>query len=385
MKPNQNSAFKESWKPKKRTFKVLTANLIGIVFVSLLIYACTKEDSPLAVKSNPAATDDHKQTLDFIKKAKELKEQGSISLRTETYYNTADAIALLNDALNLNYCRPSTDYATMKVHKDTNNLVLTASNTISETNLMALYNNMAMTAGSHFYANANSSKETFAFDVQQANNLNGNTLPLYVYFFLTEGTCPAPSSYPYGVDDDWKWDGDFGKCDNTQLGFDAADILRCDLRKHKLYRDIRYGAYYFTNRYSICFAPKDDGCFSTEIDYLKPDQSVIEGDLLNPNDAYPHDNLYDYLIFRVASNNSNYPHSCLSDAEMSFYYEKMSDLCSFYQPNNKVIGNIEVGYNIIGITNSYYFHTMRVDYWKRNQITGDPNGKSSLPCLDPPC
>lgn len=383
MKPNQNSAFKVSWKSNGRTFKVLTANLIGIVFVSLLIYACSKEDSPLAVKSNTTATDDHKQTLDFIKKAKELKEQGSISLRTETYYNTADAIALLNDALNLNYCRPSTDYATMKVHKDTNNLVLTASNTISETNLMALYNNMAMTAGSHFYANANSSKETFAFDVQQANNLNGNTLPLYVYFFLTEGTCPAPSSYPYGADDDWWWAYDFGKCSNHLIEFDATDLLRCDLRKNKIYKPIKGSLYYYSNKYSICFSPKPNSCAAFKINPIESNLYVSDGDLINQNDITPHDNIKDYQLYRVQSNNQNYPHSCISDSEMNFYYEQMAGLCTSYKPINKIVGNIEVGYDALTLTNDYFFHSMRVDYWQINYIIGTT--KVSLPCLEPPC
>jgi len=388
MKPNPSTALESSCNKKNRTYKVQVAYLLGTLLLSSLIYGCLKEDTPLALKSTTTATDDHKQTLDFIAKAKELKQYGSISLRTETYYNTADAIALLNDALNLNYCTPSTDYATMKVHKDSTNLMVTASHTISETNLLSLYNNMAATSGSHFYADSDNTKEPFAFEVSQANNLNGNALPLYVTFFMTKGTCPAPSSYPYGEEDDWKWGYDEGKCNNPTDPYDAADLLRCDLRKNKLYKKTnKHESYYFSNRFSVCFSRWEATyCAGNEIDYqsVMPDLSIKTEGLINLNDATTNDNFYDYYVYKSDDNLPN-PHLCLTDSEMNFYYEKMADLCTNFNPLNKVIGNIEVGYQILDGNYLHYFHSMRVDYWKKNVAIGDPWIKTSLPCLDPPC
>ena len=68
---------------------------------------------------------------------------------------------------------------------------------------------------------------------------------------------------------------------------------------------------------------------------------------------------------------------------MNFYYEQMAGLCTSYKPSNKIVGNIEVGYDALTLTNDYFFHCMRVDYWQINYIIGTT--KVSLPCLEPPC
>lgn len=354
--------------------------LAALLILCLLWNACKKEALPLTEKVF-TVNNVQKSTLEFIEKAKLLKKEGHINLRTDTYYNVADALDLLNDALNLNYCRPVTEYASLGTFKDSTNMSLTITSTISETNLLILFNNIAITSGAHYYSESDTTKAPFIFEVVQANNLNGSTLPIHVYFTISKGVPLNTPSYPYGEDEDWKWAYNGGKCVDPVDLYDAADIFRNDLRKNRKYKNSH--PYYFKNRYSVCFVAKNNSCGGYELlGNFDPSLSVDGDEILNPSDVTPNDNLNDFLLFENYSNYSNY-HDCLSDSEMNFYYEQMNDLVTAYIPTQKVIGNIEVGYNELNFVHNRRLHIMRVDYF--TVITTDSDPGEPIPCPSPPC
>ena len=294
-------------------------------------------------------------------------------MRDIVYYTTSEALDQINDALNLNYCRPKNDYSTTAVFKDSFNIAYSPVNGISETDLLSLCNQAAIAAGDHYYAISDSTKAPFTFEVVQADNPANNNIPLYVYFTMTKGACSSSVTYPYASTEARKFGWNYGTCTDVGDGFDAADIFRCDLRKNKAYKNT-HASYYFTDRYSVCFG--QEYCHSYEIPFIEPD--LTEGPLSNPNDSQSGDNAFDYLLFSSNQNLNNF-HLCLNSEELNFYYLSSANLIDTYKPSGKVVGNVEYGYNWTSSEFATYFQTMRVDYNKVNIITGTSN-QTQMPC-----
>lgn len=354
----------------------LGAALLSIVIVSLMLSSCKKD-----VLDNQVVVEDLKQgvhvkTLEFIEKAKTISSEKKIEMRDGGYYSSTEAFDLINDALNYNYCRPSDEYLRTRVFKDSFNITFNPVNGISEIDLLNLYNAAANKAGEHYYGMSDSTKAAFMFDVRQAGNPSGNNLPVYVYFMMTAGNCDTPTSYPYDEMDYWWWAWDAGKCDDTYQGDDAPDIFRCDLRKNKLYKN-KTASYYFTDRYSVSLAAFDGypgGGF--EMSDINSDQTIELNDLYNPLDSITNDNYLDYLLFKSKGDLD----LCLDPVEMNFYYISSANLIDLNLPFNKVIGNIDYGYNLTLSLPGNYFHVMRADYYKVNLIMGTSNA-TPLPCM----
>ncbi len=316
------------------------------------------------------------KTLEFVEKAKTIGTEKKIVMRDGGYYSSTEAFDLINDALNYNYCRPADEYLRTRVFKDSFNITFNPVNGISEIDLLNLYNAAANKAGEHYYGISDSTKAAFMFDVRQAGNPSGNNLPVYVYFMMTAGNCDTPTSYPYDETDYWWWAWDAGKCDDTYQGDDAPDIFRCDLRKNKLYKN-KTASYYFTDRYSVSFAAFDGypgGGF--EMSDINSDQTIELNDLYNPLDSITNDNYLDYLLFKSKGDLD----LCLDPVEMNFYYISSANLIDLNLPFNKVIGNIDYGYNLTLSLPGNYFHVMRADYYKVNLIMGTSNA-TPLPCM----
>ena len=384
--PTNRSTDQPTNQPTNRNFSIINfekyrlgAALLSIVIVSLMLSSCKKDVLDNQVVVEDLIKDAHIKTLEFIEKAETIGSEKKIKVRDGGYYSSNEAFDLINDALNYNYCRPADEYIRTRVFKDSFNITFNPVNGISEIDLLNLYNAAANKAGEHYYGISDSTKAAFMFDVRQAGNPSGNNLPVYVYFMMTAGTCDTPTSYPYDETDYWSWGVNAGKCDGSYQGYDAADILRCDLRKNKLYKN-KTAAYYFTDRYSVCFAPQNNLCGNLE-DFDNPiysDYFVTGSELINPIDLSLHDNLYDYLLFRVKKSFPNYD-LCLDPEELSFYYTASLKLVDDYKPQQKIIGSIDYDYDVLLGTN-INFHTMRADYYKVNLITGVSNA-TPLPCI----
>src|SRR5690349_9001986 len=116
--------------------KLQIISLLSVFALSLVWYSCTKEIPLGSEKSTTLGSIEQQTTKDFIEKANQLKKNGNIGLRTETLYTVSQAIDQLNDALNMNYCRPDTQYSVMETFKDSSNLIVDGRTNISETDLL---------------------------------------------------------------------------------------------------------------------------------------------------------------------------------------------------------------------------------------------------------
>ncbi len=272
MKNSQN--FSKIFSESQISYSAATSNslfelswLKYFVFLLFITFAGCKKDQTLQTESLITATQNNSATNEFLEQVKLNSTNSKIENRSEVYMNISDGFALINDALNLNYCRPKDEYESTISFKDSFNIAVGPSNNISQSNLIALFNQIAQKAGEHFYGVQDPTKATFMFDVRQADNISNNNMPIYVYFMMTKGSCNSPVNYPYGANEGWGYGNNTGRCDYTDPGFDAADIFRCDLRKNLCYKN-KQAAYYYTDRYSVCFGMFNDFCQSFDINYL---------------------------------------------------------------------------------------------------------------------
>lgn len=281
-----------------------------------------------------------------------------------TNYSIPAALGYLNDSLNVRYCRPGDEYGTTLVFIDTFEVAVNGSNEISDTDLENLADEIADTAGAHFYARGAGSKAPFMFEVRQAGAVDGGMLPVSSWFIMEEGD-PTDESDAYPYEDSWPFGfGTIIGCPTTPTGIDAADLFRRDLRKEIVYGlKNGKGMYAYNRLYSICFSAMSDDCVSFEIPFLPADE--FQQDLDNPNDPQNNDNFYERLLFYNHDFYSNF-HECLSASEMNFHFEEMMELAEDQVGEGGVgereIIQVEVGYNALYPSTTYIFHSMQVNY-----------------------
>jgi hypothetical protein len=299
-----------------------------------------------------------------------------------TNYSIPAALGYLNDSLNVRYCRPGDEYGTTLVFIDTFEVAVNGSNQITDTDLEDLADEIADTAGAHFYGRGAGSKAPFMFEIRQAGAVDGGMLPVSSWFIMEEGE-PTDESDAYPYEESWPYGhGQIIGCPTTPNGIDAPDLFRRDLRKEIVYGlKNGKGMYAYNRLYTICFSAMSDDCVSYEIPFLSADE--FQQDLDNPDDPQNNDNFYEKPLFYNHSQYSNY-HECLSPSEMNFHYDEMKELAEDQVGEGSVgerdIVQLEVGYNELFTGTSRIFHSMQVYYANIIQAT---SGVSQLPDVNP--
>jgi hypothetical protein len=283
-----------------------------------------------------------------------------------TDFTVAEALDYLNDSLNIWYCRPGDEYGVTLVFIDTFEVELNGSNKIDKADLEDLALEIATTAGEHFYDRGATDKAPFMFEVRQAGPISlSGTVPIQSWFIMEEDEpTDETDSYPYSDPWPFGYGSTSTACGNPPTGDDAADLYRRDLREALTYgMKFGKGGYSYNRLYNICFSFSSD-CGAEELPFVPADEHICCFD--NPNDVTEDDNLYDRLLWLNYEGFSNY-HSCLSTAEMDFYYEEMSDLAedqlgSEGVGEDRVIVQLEVGYWTLTGEDWTIGHSMQVFY-----------------------
>lgn len=350
----------------------------------MCVLGCNKD--AITEFNSPRAPGEQSLSLsvrDFVQRAMKQPDPGGTlpaNLRSNSLFTPAQAMYYLNHGLNYAYCRPNENYARQSMVSDTFLIPLDTSTMVKEVDLLAIFEQIAEMAGNFYHAVSDTTKQPFHFEIWPYDNLQAEGIPIIAVFTMGLGSCSALNSYPYASTDEWYIGPEAGNCYFQTQTHDAMDHWRCDLNANLNYRD-KHLAYYFTDRYSVCFDP--DGrteCQGYEIEFLAPHLVVGEIELLNPNDPTPNDNWYDYLLFFNTEWYSNY-HLCLTQSEMNFHYQEMAALSVDHCPQGKVAGKHEVGCQLLIDDKSTWFALMRVDYFTRNVITAEGDWiPETLPC-----
>jgi len=350
------------------------------VCVCVCVMSCKKETlvdaSPTAHQFRTLTQSDYSE---FAQRARN-SDMGGPSLRTETTYTLSEALELLNHSLNLTYCRPDENHYRYISIVDSVFIPVDGSSLVGEEDLADLFNSIALMAGDFYFAQSDTFKQPFNFEIRAYDNLQTEGLPVEVSFTIGAGQCGSLNAYPYQTTDQWEIYPEGGNCCTSQTSSDALDHWRCDLNANLNYRNKLNPYYYFTDRYSICFDPHTSGCEASELGmFVAPDEYYYDSQMLYPNDPTEEDNYYDYLLFYNTTNYANY-HTCLSQDEMNFYYQKQAALSNYYKPSGKEQGKHNIGFNLWASgSNSTVFSLLRVDYYSINEVENESDAET-LPC-----
>lgn len=355
----------------------------SFVFICLLLlcHACQKEaliDNNALLRTKKLNESNY---TSFVNLAKTKMLNGA-NLRTGTTYTLSESLELLNHSLNLAYCRPDENHAGYISVWDSLMIPVDTSSLAGEDDLADLFEEIATMAGNFFHGQSDTFKQAFNFEIFAYDNLQSGGLPVIAVFTMGIGQCGTLNAYPYQSSDQWEIFPEAGNCYTSSTSSDALDHWRCDLNANLNYRDKFNPYYYFTDRYSICFSVYSTDCDGEEIPYphLFPDESYYGSDLLFPGDPTPNDNFYDYVTWFNTTYSSNY-HTCLSQGEMNFYYQKQAGLSNYYKPSGKNQGKHEVGFNVLYGAGTTTLGLLRVDYFNVNELESEIDA-DPLPCPD---
>ena len=291
-----------------------------------------------------------------------------------TDYSIDDAIDLLDETLNYNYCRPGTPKVDDLVLGDTITLPISPYNQVSSQDIASLFAETSLAIGNQYNHLSLSNKEAWAFAVKALGNRNGNQLSLLVTLNVSHGASAVPNTYPSpNPYEGLVYMHYLGHCGASELGVDGAPEY---LIKYLKYFKISTGnSKYFHRQYNVSIC-NNSYCGGAGISYL--DHSDEQHDNQpNPNDPTPGDNTIDYQLFYQNSTKPNYDQCLDFDVELPYYCISMSNLIDLYKPQNYVVGNIKIGVDLLLANNTYPLHNMFTQYYKVDIAIDD---KTTLPC-----
>lgn len=346
------------------------------VCVCVIILSCKKNEE-LITNTTPNAIPHWAQPTESDVKnfVEQMKSTSNLELRTN--YSAAQALVLLNHGLNYQYCRNQEPDASVTYQFiDTLSVTLNQDGSISESNLNTLYAAIATTAGTHFYQQTDTTKRPFAFDINYVGTPVNNVQLVESTFQMVSGLGGGQPHYPYNTGNTWWFYQNYGACPNQNINtFDVCDILRFDLNKNEAYHN-KFGGYYFTGKQAVCFfVGNGHNCYGAfEVPLNGFASKTINGNaLLNPNDVTYADNWYDFLVFHLFPT-PNY-HVCLNDSELNYYYQSNKQLAISENPQDKVLGLFEIGWDIIPSGDPPKLsEALLANYYTLNCITIDTDG-----------
>ena len=337
---------------------------------------CAKNDDVLNTINEKAKVVDRtsRQVImdEIIANAKHAPT-GNVKGRS-TDYSIDDAIDLLDETLNYNYCRPGTPKVDDLVLGDTITLPISPNNQVSSQDIASLFAETSLAIGNQYNHLSLSNKEAWAFAVKALGNRNGNQLSLLVTLNVSYGDNAVPNTYPSpnpyeGLDYRHKQ----GICSLNDPGVDGAPEY---LIKYLKYFKISTGSSkYFHKQYSvgICYKSVCVGDGIGDFDFA----DEIHENEPNPNDPTPGDNTIDYKIFLQNSKYPNYDQCLDFDVELPYYRTSMSNLIDLYKPQNYIVGNIKIGADLLLGYSGTALHNLLTQYYKVDIAIDD---KTQLPC-----
>jgi hypothetical protein len=312
--------------------------------MTLTLTNCAKQEIPTHADTTTKMTMDRKALLkDIIGRTGDLRSEGA-TRRSESTHTIAEAIDLLDEALNYAYCRPGTPLQETLILSDTLIMAVTTSSTVTETELAALFDEASDNIGTQYHALSLTNKQPWVFSVSQFGNLENNKLPIIVQLEVAYGDY-ITDSIAYSSSDDYSYEYQGGMCDATP-GPGAPEVLRTNLKFAHVPYIPSSNKYFFKSYYLwVCNGFSDvQWCDANGLP-----KNLHDPDLIIYNQSVKShsnwNNINDFKLFRQHSHITTNYDECLSgDEEMPFNQSEMGSIIQAYNPASLYVpGNIWVG------------------------------------------
>ncbi|MDZ7741563.1 MAG: hypothetical protein U5Q03_07400 [Bacteroidota bacterium] len=354
---------------KSKTSKSL---MLALMLCIITMSGCKKENGMIG--NSDVSKSSENLTEQRIQNFITLMNSGS-TLKTSSEYHKDSAIWYVESTLNYTYADAKVLFEEFIVDSCFVECCI-SNDSISSANVTAVYNKMKDSLSTQYDDINHQNKHLVVADIF-IKSVNNNIASIGMISGFNYGI--SASSGVFGDDDYWKygeaWMNDGGYCDGqysgTQLDESAATQIESIIR---LRNAAPTGRYYYINILSLRVEADGSILFlnTGESDYVN---------LINPDDEYEQDNLYDYLMFHNYSAWSNF-HDCLIPDEMNFYLENTEDVFKdilideLSELTDKVFISCEmVGEAIFWPVETTYFHYSINEY---GEIVFTNNQTSSL-------
>jgi len=306
--------------------------------------------------------------------------KGNISLRTN--YTITEAIDLLDETLNYNYCRPGAPLTETIILADTSFITLSNTNTVNSTDIATILSAASLRLGNHYHQLNLSNKQPWTFTVSQFDNPQGNQLPLLISLSVAYGNVLStePSIDP-NANYSYKYKGGF--CgDNFPGNPGAPELLRNKLKYQKIITFPNSQKYFYRGQNVTFCTPV--GKAAKVCETVNGIPSVLKRGIEQRNEQVmmplDNNNINDWYSFRQTNMFLlNYDECLTGDVEMPFNLIQMGSEIDNYKPLNTLIGNIWVGSGAFEYYNKYVFHNSLIEYFFYATTT---TNATPLPCTD---
>ena len=312
----------------QRNTLLFAAFAVVLIATAALFNACSKQESTV----NPASEQQlSPQDLKINNTIKNFRDKMAYLREHPGYksgesYTADSALWLLEATINYSHTFPNDYYGQLI----TDTLYLTLStNDVGEVDMNELaqkYDEMKASISAVYHSKAIDNKGLVLVNLEDIS-FKSDEVTIEVVAVTGERTNESPGGGvgidgPFSPDDNWWYGEDKGKCPPHTWEFDAAKQLQA---KMSLAIPKPTGNFFYTNLTTII-------------------KSGGDPDLRRPNDPDPEDNMYDYFLYHVSSQNGDISDDvlCMESIEMNIYYDLLHELLF-----NKIPGeDVPAGYCI---------------------------------------
>jgi hypothetical protein len=356
-----------------------------VVMMTLTLTNCAKQEIPTDADTTTKMTMDRKALLkNIIGRTGDLRSEGA-TLRSESTHTIAEALDLLDEALNYAYCRPATPLQETIILSDTLIMAVDTSSTVTGTVIATLFDEASDNIGAQYHALSLTNQQPWVFSVSQFGDIENSELPIIVQLEVAYGGY-ITEAIVYDENEDYSYLYQGGLCDET-TGPGAPELLRDNLKHAYVYNPSN--PKYFLKPYYmwVCNPNNWDGggnlyCRADGLSFNlhKKDQTELNKELKGHPNFW--NNINDWRLFRQRSSVGNYDKCLSGDVEMPHCETEMGKYIANHGPGGYYkIGNIWVGsfdYTTGGQV-EVIFHNMIVAYYFVAEVDpGDP--VDVLPC-----
>jgi len=328
--------------------------LIGLGLIALSLGSCKKDDGTASTdfpNDLTLAGDEllEQQIQAFRQRCKFLYDNPGI--KDGGIVSTDSAIWNMEAALNYVYSHQG--LSCEETHPKSVELVLPClpGGEVNTVEVAQMYYKMIDSLTAFYNGISAADKKILVSDIEKLPATASNEVILKLNCVIGEED--APTTYlmhPFGVTDQWFYGYGQGKCGpyyGQGFGSDAA-------------REIEKLQHWYKPK-----PPANHRVYYSDVE-TKP---LIANQFLNPDDATPGDNQYDYLLFYNNSAQPNY-HDCLVPDEMNFYYHRTYYLltapnmlrATTNPPGKEFVNLVLHGYDYSNIGYSVIMHKGTADY-----------------------